>query len=63
MVAFLRQKEISAMHSCSICGEGGHKVANCPELWHPEKTSGGGGGHDHDDDDESGATAVTVVAV
>lgn len=52
------------MHSCSICGEGGHKVANCPELWHPEKTSGGGGGgHDHDDDDESGVKTVVVVAV
>jgi hypothetical protein len=50
------------MHVCSICGDGVHKVANCPELWHPEKVSGGGGGgHDHDDDDERiTATVITV---
>ena len=40
-------------HPCTICQEGGHKAAKCPELYHPEKASGGGGGgHDHDDDDE-----------
>ena len=38
---------------CSICKEGGHKAAKCPELYHPEKASGGGGGgHDHDDEEE-----------
>ena len=49
------------MHVCSICGDGVHKVANCPELWHPEKVSGGGGGHDHDDDDERITVAVVLV--
>lgn len=36
------------MSSCSICGEGDHRSANCPELWHPEKASGSGGGDDDD---------------
>ena len=38
---------------CAICDDTSHKTARCPELYHPEKVSGGGGGgHDHDDDDD-----------
>jgi len=48
-------------HPCSICQEGGHTAAKCPELYHPERASGGGGGHDHDDDDEKAACANTVT--
>jgi len=37
---------------CTICKETDHKPSHCPELYQPEKTSGGeSGGHSHDDDD------------
>ena len=37
---------------CTICDDTSHTTARCPELYHPERVSGGGGGHSHDDDDE-----------
>jgi hypothetical protein len=43
---------------CSVCGEEGHTLSNCPALAEPLKDGfysgggGGGGGHSHDDDDE-----------
>ena len=41
-------------YPCSICQETNHKASKCPELYHPEKASGGGGGgHDHDDDEQA----------
>ena len=43
---------MSSTNVCLQCSESGHTVSRCPELYHPERTSGGGGGHDHDDDDE-----------
>lgn len=44
---------MSSTNVCMQCSESGHTVNRCPELYHPERTSGGGGGgHDHDDDDE-----------
>lgn len=34
---------------CSNCGEGGHKVGRCPELWQ-NKTPPAERGGDHDED-------------
>ena len=49
---------------CSICKEGGHKASKCPELYHPEKASGGGGGgHDHDDDEKVAPVMIAFVNV
>lgn len=43
--------------SCSVCGEGGHRVSSCPTLREPLKegfySGGGGGGHHSHEEDEA----------
>ncbi len=46
---------------CIICQEGGHTASKCPELYHPERVSGGQHHHEDDDDDEKALVNSNVV--
>ena len=46
---------------CTICHTTGHITSKCPDLYSPEKVSGGGGGgHSHDDDESLGLKIFTL---
>lgn len=48
--------ESTAITSCSLCRQTGHRASNCPQLSDPlildfHKGGNGGQGHSHDDDE------------
>jgi len=48
-------------HPCTICKETDHKASMCPELYSPEKVSGGGGGGQGHDDDEKAKIEIAAL--